>query len=48
MAAGVKVVRAPGPMGSASPQRRRPEVIAFIEDPDGYRIEQIQMDSGDR
>ena len=35
-AAGVKVVREPGPMKHGS------TVIAFIEDPSGYRIELIQ------
>lgn len=34
--AGAKIVRAPGPMKHGS------TVIAFIEDPDGYRIELIQ------
>jgi lactoylglutathione lyase len=41
MAAGVKVLRAPGPMTASSPDRTDSEVIAFIEDPDGYRIELI-------
>ena len=35
-AKGVKVVRAPGPMKHGN------TVIAFIEDPNGYRIELIQ------
>jgi lactoylglutathione lyase len=35
-AAGGKVVRAPGPMKHGS------TVIAFIEDPDGYKIELIE------
>jgi lactoylglutathione lyase len=34
--AGAKIVRAPGPMKHGS------TVIAFVEDPDGYRIELIQ------
>jgi lactoylglutathione lyase len=34
--AGVKVTRAPGPMKFGS------TVIAFIEDPDGYKVELIQ------
>ena len=34
--AGAKVVRAPGPMKHGS------TVIAFVEDPDGYKIELIQ------
>jgi lactoylglutathione lyase len=42
-AAGVKVVRKPGPMQSLPPDRSAPEHIAFIEDPDGYRIELIQQ-----
>ena len=36
-AAGVKVVREPGPMKHGS------TVIAFIEDPSGYRIELIEL-----
>jgi lactoylglutathione lyase len=39
---GVRIVRAPGPTISTCPQRSAPELIAFIEDPDGYRIELIQ------
>ncbi len=35
-AEGVKIPRAPGPMKSGT------RVIAFIEDPDGYRIELIE------
>jgi lactoylglutathione lyase len=35
--AGVKIIRQPGPMTS-DPE----EVIAFIEDPDGHRIELVQ------
>jgi lactoylglutathione lyase len=42
-ASGVKVLRAPGPMSSESPDRQHAEVIAFIEDPDGYLIELIQV-----
>lgn len=34
--AGVKILRAPGPMKHGS------TVIAFIEDPDGYKIELIE------
>lgn len=41
-AAGVRVLRAAGPMTHKSPQRSAPEIIAFIEDPDGYRIELIE------
>jgi lactoylglutathione lyase len=40
---GVRVVRQPGPMANESPHREASEVIAFIEDPDGYRIELIQQ-----
>jgi lactoylglutathione lyase len=42
-AAGVKVVRQGGAMMSLSPDRIAPEHIAFIEDPDGYRIELIEQ-----
>ena len=38
---GVAVVRGPGPMKHLS-DGVQPEVIAFIEDPDGYRIELIE------
>ena len=41
-AAGVNVLRAPGPMAASSPDRSESEVIAFIEDPDGYRVELIE------
>lgn len=40
-AAGVPILRPPGPMTHRSPQRAAPETIAFIEDPDGYRIELV-------
>lgn len=39
---GVKIVRPPGPMGHSSPDRENAEIIAFIEDPDGYRIELVE------
>jgi lactoylglutathione lyase len=39
---GVKVVRQPGPMKFAMDETGAREVIAFIEDPDGYRIELIE------
>lgn len=39
---GVKVIRAPGPMMYAPDETQAYEVIAFIEDPDGYRIELIE------
>ena len=42
-ASGVKVIRAPGPMTFNSPDRSETEVIAFIEDPDGYKIELIEI-----
>jgi len=41
-ALGVTILRAPGPMSHISPERTAAEQIAFIEDPDGYRIELIQ------
>lgn len=41
-AMGVRVVRAAGPMRARSPERDDVEVIAFVEDPDGYRIELIE------
>lgn len=44
---GVNIVRPPGPMTHASPERERAEVIAFIEDPDGYRIELVERDHND-
>ncbi len=43
---GVRVVRPAGPMASLSPDRTAPEIIAFIEDPDGYRIELVQASDG--
>lgn len=39
---GVKILRAPGPMSFAADETGIKEEIAFIEDPDGYRIELIQ------
>ena len=39
---GVEIVRAPGPMKMAPDETGERETIAFIEDPDGYRIELIQ------
>jgi lactoylglutathione lyase len=41
--AGVNVVRQPGPMTVTTPERQDDEHIAFITDPDGYRIELIQQ-----
>jgi lactoylglutathione lyase len=41
-ALGVTILRAPGPMNHISSERTETEQIAFIEDPDGYRIELIQ------
>ncbi|BCV36948.1 MULTISPECIES: lactoylglutathione lyase [Shewanella] len=40
-AAGGKVIRAPGPVAGGSTE------IAFVEDPDGYKIELIQMSSAE-
>ncbi len=37
---GGKVVRSPGPMKHGT------TIIAFVEDPDGYKVELIQIDSG--
>lgn len=39
---GVKIIRPAGPMAFSSPDRSDIEVIAFVEDPDGYRIELIE------
>lgn len=39
---GASIVRPPGPMTHASPDRSDIESIAFLEDPDGYRIELIE------
>jgi lactoylglutathione lyase len=39
---GVKVVREAGPMKMAADEIGEREIIAFIEDPDGYRIELIE------
>lgn len=41
-ARGVKIIRKAGPMTFRSPDRNDVEVIAFVEDPDGYRIEFIE------
>ena len=41
-ARGVKIIRKAGPMTFSSPDRSDVEVIAFAEDPDGYRIELIE------
>ncbi len=38
----VKVVRDPGPMTFAADETGAREVIAFVEDPDGYRVELIE------
>jgi lactoylglutathione lyase len=39
---GVRIVREPGPMTHAVDETGHREEIAFIEDPDGYKIELIQ------
>lgn len=39
---GVKILRDPGPMKFAADESGSREIIAFIEDPDGYRIELIE------
>ncbi|MBW8184810.1 lactoylglutathione lyase [Shewanella nanhaiensis] len=41
-AAGGKIVRAPGPVAGGSTE------IAFVEDPDGYKIEFIQISSAQK
>lgn len=41
-AAGGKVTRAPGPVAGGTTE------IAFVEDPDGYKIELIQMTSAEK
>lgn len=41
-ALGGKIVRAPGPMKTAPIETGIREMIAFIEDPDGYRIELVE------
>ena len=38
----VEIVRQPGPMTFAVDETGHKEVIAFIQDPDGYRIELIE------
>jgi len=43
-AAQVPILRAPGPMQHMSGQRDGAEVIAFIGDPDGHRIELIEVE----
>jgi lactoylglutathione lyase len=45
-ALGVKVLRAAGPMMNAPEETGEKEVIAFIEDPDGYKIELIEEHHG--
>jgi lactoylglutathione lyase len=39
---GVEITRAPGPMKMAVDETGEREVIAFLEDPDGYKIELIE------
>ncbi|MCJ8299426.1 MAG: lactoylglutathione lyase [Pseudomonadales bacterium] len=39
---GVNILRAPGPMNHKADQSANIDTIAFIEDPDGYKIELIQ------
>jgi lactoylglutathione lyase len=41
--AGVKLLRQPGLMKHSPADGSAPEMIAFIEDPDGYRIELIEV-----
>lgn len=42
-AKGVRVIRPAGPMTNRSPDRQDVEIIAFVEDPDGYRIELVEI-----
>lgn len=42
---GATIIRPAGPMSFTSPQRSAAEVIAFVEDPDGYRIELVETQS---
>lgn len=44
-AEGVKILREPGPMRSRPVDGSAPDVIAFLADPDGYRIELIERRS---
>lgn len=39
---GVLIIRAPGPLSHRPADGGEPDVIAFVDDPDGYRIELIQ------
>lgn len=41
-AKGASIARSAGPMTHSSPDRTSAEIIAFLIDPDGYRIELIQ------
>lgn len=40
---GAKIIREPSPMSFAVDETGAREVIAFIEDPDGYRVELIEI-----
>ena len=40
---GVKIIREPGVMAHAVDETGHKEEIAFIEDPDGYNIELVQL-----
>lgn len=44
---GVKIVRPAGPMTFAPEETGERESIAFIEDPDGYRVELIELQQVD-
>jgi len=39
---GVEILRPPGPMAFAADTSDARDVIAFVQDPDGYRIELIE------
>ncbi len=43
---GAKILRAPGPMRFAADETGARENIAFVEDPDGYKIELIEICAG--
>lgn len=43
--AGVTVLRAPGPMLHVAQGKAQAETIAFLADPDGYRIELVHRDA---
>ncbi|HHJ13684.1 MAG TPA: lactoylglutathione lyase [Gammaproteobacteria bacterium] len=44
-AMGVSVVRDPGPMNFPPDESDHGEIIAFIEDPDGYKVELVEAET---